>query len=90
MNFLRALENARIQWLEKSLDSRQWSGFKRQTMDYTQLPGFRDFWANRQHWFSTDFQQFMENEIQSQKKRLAYQCQGITNNDTEKCQVFFN
>lgn len=63
MNFLRAVENARIQWIEQSLDSRQWSGFKRQTMDYTRLPGFRDFWSNRQHWFSTDFQQFMEAEI---------------------------
>ena len=76
MNFLRAMENARIQWIEKSLDSRQWSGFKRQTMDYTQLPGFRDFWANRQHWFSTDFQQFMENEILKAEKTVGVRMPG--------------
>ena len=69
MNFLRALENARIQWLEKSLDPRQWVGFKRQAIDFTRLPGFREFWANRQHWFSSDFQQFIDQEILEVKSK---------------------
>lgn len=62
-NFLRALENAYIQWSEGALDLRHWAGMKRMLTDYGKLPGFREFWPHRKHWFSEDFQQFMEAEI---------------------------
>ena len=63
MNFLRAVENAYIQWTEGVLDSRVWVGVKQQTMDYTRLPGFQEFWSNRRHWFAKSFQRFFEREI---------------------------
>ena len=63
MNFIRSLENGHIQWQEGALDSRVWYGMKRQSSDYTRLPGFAEFWANRKHWFSEEFQEFMGAEI---------------------------
>lgn len=62
-NFIRALENAYIQWTEGALDPRHWEGMKRMMSDYTHLPGFQQYWPDRKHWFSRDFQQFMDNEI---------------------------
>ena len=68
-NFMRALENAYIQWTENALDHRHWTGMKRMLIDYTRLTGFREFWPNRKHWFSDEFQQFMETEILQSDKR---------------------
>ena len=62
-NFVRALENAYIQRSEGALDPRHWAGMERMLADYARLPGFLDFWADRQHWFSEDFQQYMDQQI---------------------------
>lgn len=62
-NFIRALENAYIQWSEGALDMRHWEGMKRMLSDYARLPGFQEFWRDRKHWFSDDFQQFMDTDI---------------------------
>jgi hypothetical protein len=62
-NFVRALENAYIQWSEGALDHRHWSGMKRMLSDYARIPAFREYWTNRKHWFSKEFQDFMETEI---------------------------
>jgi len=62
-NFVRALENAYIQWCEGALDHRHWAGMRRMLSDYAQLPGFAGFWSDRKHWFSEDFQSFMDSEI---------------------------
>jgi hypothetical protein len=62
-NFVRALENAYIQWSENALDHRHWAGMKRMLIDYARLPGFGEYWKNRKHWFSKDFQNFMGTEI---------------------------
>ena len=62
-NFLRAVENGFIQWSENALDQRHWSGMKRMLTDYAQLPAFREYWPNRRHWFSEEFQAFMEAEV---------------------------
>jgi len=64
MNFMRALENAYFQWSEGILDSRVWEGFKRQSADYSRLPGFQEFWENRKHWFDDGFRKFFESEMQ--------------------------
>ena len=62
-NFIRALENAYFQFNEQALDQKHWSGMKRMLTDYAQLPAFREYWPNRKHWFSKEFQAFMEREI---------------------------
>jgi hypothetical protein len=62
-NFIRALENAYFQYSENALDHKQWSGMRRMLIDYARLPAFREYWPNRKHWFSSEFQNYMESEI---------------------------
>jgi len=62
-NLAYAFENAYIQSTEDALDPRHWSGMKRMMIDYTSVPGFTDYWPNRKHWCSEDFQHFMDSEI---------------------------
>jgi len=62
-NFIRAFENAYIQWTHGALDPRQWGGMKRMVTDYGHIPGFQEYWLNRKHWYSDDFQYFMDTEI---------------------------
>ena len=61
--FMRAFENAYIQSTQSAMDPRHWAGMKRMVSDYTQVPGFREYWPNRKHWYSEDFQDFMDTEI---------------------------
>ena len=67
-NFVRAVENAYFQFNEQALDRKHWSGMKRMLTDYAQLPAFREYWPNRKHWFSQEFQDFMASEILSSSK----------------------
>ena len=61
--FTLAFENAYVQLTEDALDPRHWSGMKRMMIDYTSVPGFTDYWPSRKHWYSEDFQHFMDSEI---------------------------
>ncbi len=62
-NFIYAFENAYIQSTQHALDPRYWAGMKRMVTDYTHVPSFREYWSNRKHWYSEDFQNFMDAEI---------------------------
>jgi len=62
-NFIYAFENAYIQSTQDALDPRHWAGMKRMVIDYTHVPGFKEYWPNRKHWYSEDFQHFMDSEI---------------------------
>jgi hypothetical protein len=62
-NFIRAFENAYFQWTEDALDPSQWAGMKRMITDYGHIPGFQEYWPNRKHWYSEEFQHFMDTEI---------------------------
>lgn len=66
-NFIHAMENAYFQSAEGALDPRHWAGMHRMLIDYTQVAGFIEYWANRKHWFSDDFQQFMDADILQSK-----------------------
>jgi hypothetical protein len=61
--FMYAFENAYVQLTEDALDPRRWSGMKRMMIDYTSVPGFREYWPSRKHWYSEEFQHFMDSEI---------------------------
>lgn len=56
-------ENAYVQWTDGVLDTKQWEGMKRMLTDYGHIPSFREYWQNRKHWYSDDFQYFMDTEI---------------------------
>jgi hypothetical protein len=62
-NFIKAFENAYLQWTYEVLDTKQWEGMKRMLTDYGHIPSFREYWQNRKHWYSDDFQYFMDTEI---------------------------
>ena len=62
-NFTRAFENAYFQWTDGALDPSQWAGMKRMTTDFGHIPGFQEYWANRKHWYSEEFQHYMDTEI---------------------------
>ena len=32
-------------------------------VDYSKMSAFEDYWANRKHWMSNEFQRFMDSEI---------------------------
>ena len=32
-------------------------------IDYSKMPAFEDYWVNRKHWVSEEFQNFMDAEI---------------------------
>jgi hypothetical protein len=68
-NFIYAFENAYFQWVQEALDSNKWAGMKRMVTDYAHLPGFEEYWRNRKHWYSENFQHFMDTDLlQSEAK----------------------
>ena len=68
-NFMRAVENAYIQWSEDALDSRHWTGMRRMAIDYAKVPGFQGFWRDRKHFFSEEFQEYMETDLMLDSSR---------------------
>jgi hypothetical protein len=68
-NFFRAFENAFVQWRNGALDTGQWEGMKHMLIDNWQIPAVREYWYDRNHWYSTQFQQFLETDIMPRAPR---------------------
>lgn len=64
-SFMRAVENAYFQWSNGALDEAQWRGMQAMVRDYVHTAGFAEFWQNRGHWYSSEFQRVMETELLS-------------------------
>jgi hypothetical protein len=62
-NFILAYQNAYLQMGKGVLENEQWEGMTRMMIDYTDVPGFKEYWHNRKHWTSSSFQQYMDTEI---------------------------
>jgi hypothetical protein len=62
-NILRVYENAFLEWRENAIDSAHWEGMTRMMIDYTKMAAFGEYWENRKHWLSEEFQNYMEPEI---------------------------
>jgi len=62
-NFILAYQNAYLQMEKGLLEKEQWEGMNRMMIDYTNVPGFKEYWRNRKHWTSDSFQRFMDTEI---------------------------
>ncbi len=45
------------------VEPRVWRGFERQLSEIVSLPGVQEWWALRRHWFSDEFQDFMDTTI---------------------------
>jgi hypothetical protein len=62
-NFILAYQNAYLQMEKGILEKEQWEGMTRMMIDYTNTPGFKEYWPHRKHWTSYSFQQFMDNNV---------------------------
>ena len=62
-NLLRVYENAFLQRRENVIEEAHWEGMTRMMIDYTKMTAFPEYWHNRKHWMSNDFQQYMESNI---------------------------
>lgn len=63
MQSLRALEELHAQWLEGLVDARIWQGFDAQMTEIIQAPGFQQWWEQRRHFFSEEFQMLLDGKV---------------------------
>ena len=59
-HLFRIYEDMYYQKLEGHLDPRVWRGFEAPMRDIIAYPGAQAWWRTRSHWFSGEFQQFID------------------------------
>ena len=64
-NLVRVYENAFLQSRAGAMEQAQWEGLTRLMIDYTSMAAFQQYWQDRKHWVSEDFQEYMESEVVS-------------------------
>ena len=62
-NLIRVYENAYLQKRGNAVSEAHWMGMTRMMIDYTAMPAFAAYWADRKHWVSDEFQAYMDAEI---------------------------
>ncbi len=62
-NLFLGYENLYHQKLDGALDPKHWSGMSQHMIDSLSVPGLRGWWEDRKHWFTMDFQNFIDNEV---------------------------
>jgi len=68
-NLLRIYENAYLLKREHSISEAQWSGITRMMTDYKSMAAFPGYWADRKHWLSDEFCEYMDAEVLSSPPR---------------------
>jgi len=61
-NLYLGYENLYHQKLAGALDPMHWQGMKQHIIDATSVTGVREYWDARKHWFTQDFQDFIDKE----------------------------
>ena len=56
----RLFETMHKQNIEGRLDSSQWNSVAKIMQDYGLQAGFRDWWVARRHWYSPEFQSYVD------------------------------
>lgn len=59
----RAAEQLHYYEGEGMVEPQIWRGFERQVTEVVSLPGVQEWWSLRRHWFSDDFQSFLDEKI---------------------------
>ena len=62
-NQVRGYEEAFYQHTEGALDPRIWEGLHGQMLSNSNLPGFKIYWQDRRDWYSSSFQNQVENVL---------------------------
>lgn len=68
-HIFRAAEQLYQYSLEGLLDQKTWRGFQRQLDEVARLPGVREWWEVRGDWFSDEFQDYVNDLVQSSTPR---------------------
>lgn len=60
---IRVYENAHLQNRDDAVNTDHWAGIARMMIDVTAMPAFANYWEDRKHWFSDEFQLHMNTKI---------------------------
>jgi hypothetical protein len=71
-NVFRNWEDQLFQWDEGDLDVRIWRGIDAAITDFCSLPGLQAWWKTRFHWYSSEFQAFIEKKIAEGREPTLY------------------
>ena len=74
--YYKSFENANFQYRDGVLDEENWSSLKQFFIDVGNLPGMRQYWNSRNHWYSTKFQAFMSGEIITAQSPMDFRLAG--------------
>ena len=66
----RTWENSYYQYNEGRLNERLWQSFNIQISEVAACPAYRSWWQQRSHWYSEEFQRFVENNNVESKYEL--------------------
>ncbi len=75
-NLVRVYENAFLQSRAKVIEEAHWGGMTRMMIDYTSMGAFEQYWLDRKHWVSDEFQQYMEADIVSASPKTGVSLPG--------------
>jgi len=64
MQILRLLNESFEQHYEGAMREARWKAIQRSHLDIMQNPGLQMLWSSRTHWFTDDFQLYMNNIIE--------------------------
>ena len=62
-NLVRVYENAFLQSRAGAMEQAHWEGTTRMMIDVTSMAAFQQYWQDRKHWVSEDFQEYMETDV---------------------------
>ena len=65
-------EDQFFQWVEGHYDQKVWRGIDASIADICSMPGLGSWWKTRSHWFSDQFQQFMDEKIAEGRAPALY------------------
>ena len=71
-HLFRIYEDMYYQNLEGHLDPRVWRGFEAPMRDIIAYPGAQAWWRTRSHWFSREFQEFIDGLAHAAKPPSLY------------------
>jgi len=69
--YFRIVESLYLHHLDGLLDTRIWTGLRRNLDDMLSNPGVHTYWEHRSHWFSDEFIQYVSERLSGQGRGSA-------------------
>ena len=70
--FLANSEGLYLHRIDHTLDRRLWRGVERRVSDVVAHTGFQGWWETRRHWYSDEFQSFIDGIIEGHGEAVLY------------------